>query len=940
MNWVAALVVRYTITSWIALALLAITSGYLAGNVTRDLREQERQSLLELDAVRSGIEIMSQTLNASLMGAVGMLGILDTDIKREALGKLAANNSVVLDKLESIGRSYDTQGVFIVTESGIIASSWDSAGKPSTGLNVKFRPYYQMAMQGMENIYAAVSLARGDRALYFSAPIYSGTTNAGDATGAIVARTSVHRIDNLLRDKGDIALLLSPQGVVFASSRTEWIGHLAGVPTPERIKAIRDLKQFGNMFENREPPRLPVTVERGQHSFDGKRYAVATANVQWNDPFGDWKLVMLEDLGRTVPLAERLRVALAVGLLALLLGGMVNRVLRGHYAQMMATAQLAELSRAQQASAERKTQLASAALNLQNSRSHDDLIRVYLDEGHKLLGVLQGVVYLFDAGSQTTLRLAGSYACAELPPPTLTVGEGLLGQCAVERCTQIIETSPDGFGAIRSGLGEAHPATLMLAPILLNAQLLGVVEVALLTHISEAERTQFEEMTALLAMNLEIIGRSAQTEEMLSSTQAAQQAATAQLTFQQVLVDTIPYPVFTKGADTRFISCNRAYEETFNLAREQLIGKRVLDLDYLPEADRIIYQAEDEATIATVGTVRRDMRIPFSDGKLHDTIYYVSGFRGMDGAPGGLVGTFIDVSAIKNAEREMERLSDAEQFNRLAQGREQRIIELKHEVNQLAAMLGQASKYASAELPDARDFTAADGGEATASAVGEVIKLADLVDLKELQVLFSAFCESVGIAAAIIDLDGEVLASSSWQRACTDFHRVNPESCKRCIESDTELSLKLQDGQDYTMYQCKNGMTDCASPIIVEGRHLANMFIGQFHLAAPDLAFFRAQAQQFGYPEADYLAAVSAAPVVDKQRLPTILGFLTGFARMVTTTSLARRRADAAQQHVKQQAEQLQRERIAAMSLAEDAEQARQALESASSASVAKESDA
>jgi two-component system C4-dicarboxylate transport sensor histidine kinase DctB len=188
---------------------------------------------------------------------------------------------------------------------------------------------------------------------------------------------------------------------------------------------------------------------------------------------------------------------------------------------VMATTQLAELSRTQQAIAERKTQLANAALNLQRSRSHDDLIRVYLDESHKLLGVLQGVVYLLDAGSQTTLRLAGSYACAEFPPPALTVGEGLLGQCAVERRTQIINTVPNGFGSIRSGLGETPPATLMLAPILLNAQLIGVVEMAMLTHISDAEREQFEEMTALLAMNLEIIGRSVPMEQNIAATQLA-----------------------------------------------------------------------------------------------------------------------------------------------------------------------------------------------------------------------------------------------------------------------------------------------------------------------------------------------------------------------------------------------------------------------------------
>jgi len=128
-----------------------------------------------------------------------------------------------------------------------------------------------------------------------------------------------------------------------------------------------------------------------------------------------------------------------------------------------------------------------------------------------------------------------------------------------------------------------------------------------------------------------------------------------QLNFQQALMDTIPYPVFYKGADTRFLGFNKAYEECFAVRREDLVGKRVLDLEYLPEADRVAYQAEDEAVIAEAGLVRKEMPIPFADGKTHQTIYFVSGFRMADGRPGGLVGTFVDITEQKDAEERLRR---------------------------------------------------------------------------------------------------------------------------------------------------------------------------------------------------------------------------------------------------------------------------------------------
>ena len=603
-------------------------------------------------------------------------------------------------------------------------------------------------------------------------------------------------------------------------------------------------------------------------------------------------------------------------------------MLRSQYRQTITSRQLEVNARTQEKAAQRESTIAAATVRLQRAGTLADLARVFLEETHALFGVLQGAVYVRDGNHPEQLHLAGSFACADPLPATLRAGEGLLGQCAVERRSQLLPTVPEGFATIRSGLGETRPAAVWLAPVLMNENLLGVVELALLHVPDESELKSCNELASLLAMNIEIVGRSAQTEEILSATREAEQASARQLAFQNALLETIPYPMFYKDTDARFLGVNRAYEKCFGVERNDLIGKCVLDLDYLPMADRIAYQTEDEATIAGIGTVEREMKIPFADGQLHDTLYFVSGFADDEGQPAGLIGTFIDMTTLKDAERELDLLADLQRFHRLAQGREQRILALKREVNALAEAGGKAAPYATTLIETVEDHVVEPHPDyRTDIDDGKPLQLAELVDLGELQKLFSAFCESVGIAAAIIDLQANILASSRWQRACTDFHRVNPESCARCIESDTELALKLEDGEDYTMYRCKNGMTDCASPIIIEGQHLANVFIGQFHLGPPDMEFFRQQARQFGYDEAAYLKAVQEAPVADEKRLPVILGFLTGFARMLSTMSLARRRADAAQIRLREQAEMLKRERVAAMSLAEDEAQARIALE-------------
>ena len=167
-------------------------------------------------------------------------------------------------------------------------------------------------------------------------------------------------------------------------------------------------------------------------------------------------------------------------------------------------------------------------------------------------------------------------------------------------------------------------------------------------------------------------------------------------------------------------------------------------------------------------------------------------------------------------------------------------------------------------------------------------RLPDLIDVFEIQKLLEDFYKVAGIPAAIIDLDGVVLVSSPWQRLCMDFHRVNTQTRCRCLESDTQLANSSIEGNTFSLHRCLNGLMDAASPIVIEGEHLANMFIGQFFTEKPDMDFFLSQAGEFGFDKSAYLSAVSEIPVVVESSLPPILSFLSSFAVMVSKLGLKR----------------------------------------------------
>lgn len=171
------------------------------------------------------------------------------------------------------------------------------------------------------------------------------------------------------------------------------------------------------------------------------------------------------------------------------------------------------------------------------------------------------------------------------------------------------------------------------------------------------------------------------------------------------------------------------------------------------------------------------------------------------------------------------------------------------------------------------------------------IDFAQLVDVAKLQALMDSFNQVIGIANAVIDVQGKVIAHAGWQEACTDFHRVHPESCSRCVKSDTSLVESMTCGLPYAVYECLNGLVDTAAPILVDGQHVANVFTGQFLTNPPDLDFFRKQARRFGYDEARYLQAILRVPVISPERVAALTRL---YAHLASTL------ADSGMEHLRQ----------------------------------------
>jgi len=158
--------------------------------------------------------------------------------------------------------------------------------------------------------------------------------------------------------------------------------------------------------------------------------------------------------------------------------------------------------------------------------------------------------------------------------------------------------------------------------------------------------------------------------------------------------------------------------------------------------------------------------------------------------------------------------------------------------------------------------------------------LRELVDISELQCMMEALYKAALMPCGICDaLDGTLLAGAGWPDICARFHRNNPITLARCLESNVSITNKLKPGETCA-YKCGNGLWDIGIPIMVRGRHLATLFLGQFFYEGEetDSAFFAKQADECGFDKAAYLEALSQVPVFTREKVEDILRYDLTFA--------------------------------------------------------------
>lgn len=165
--------------------------------------------------------------------------------------------------------------------------------------------------------------------------------------------------------------------------------------------------------------------------------------------------------------------------------------------------------------------------------------------------------------------------------------------------------------------------------------------------------------------------------------------------------------------------------------------------------------------------------------------------------------------------------------------------------------------------------------------------LRDVIDAPAIHLLMEDFYALTGIPVSITGVDGDALIEAGAQEVCTRFNRSKCETRKICLESRCRIAAGLKRGESAPS-RCGHHLWNAATPVIIGGRHLGNLFCGQFTLEEEPACDeeLRRHARQFGFPEDAYLASVKKAPRLTRDKVQAAMRFLTKLGHMLSTLGL------------------------------------------------------
>jgi HAMP domain-containing protein/signal transduction histidine kinase/ActR/RegA family two-component response regulator len=168
-----------------------------------------------------------------------------------------------------------------------------------------------------------------------------------------------------------------------------------------------------------------------------------------------------------------------------------------------------------------KSNLARIGGQLQGQRDLQAVTQMIMSEVTPVVEGVQGAFFLAESNEDgVVLRRAASYGKGHgADDVVFGLGEGLVGQTAIDKRPLRVKSVPKKYLTVKSGLGEAAPADLFVLPVLFEDQVLGVIELASFEQFNDVHTGFLEQLVETIGVVLNTIIANVRTEELLEQSQ-------------------------------------------------------------------------------------------------------------------------------------------------------------------------------------------------------------------------------------------------------------------------------------------------------------------------------------------------------------------------------------------------------------------------------------
>jgi len=170
-----------------------------------------------------------------------------------------------------------------------------------------------------------------------------------------------------------------------------------------------------------------------------------------------------------------------------------------------------------------KTNLAKFTRMLQGQRDLVTVGQLILSEMAPVVGAQQSEFYVMsNAAEVPRLKLVASYASGGLAAhgKEVDLGQGLVGQCAIDKRKILLTNTPSPAFRIATGLAENAAMDVLVLPVIFEGQVRGVLELASLEHFNPVHEAFLDQLTESIGIVINTIEANTRTEDLLKQSQS------------------------------------------------------------------------------------------------------------------------------------------------------------------------------------------------------------------------------------------------------------------------------------------------------------------------------------------------------------------------------------------------------------------------------------